>query len=47
MVCGDGTYVSFRQGAALVLDLPEPRWLRNPGDGPLVLSALSRQRPAS
>ncbi|WP_045875398.1 hypothetical protein [Pseudofrankia sp. DC12] len=45
VVCQDGTQATFRAGAVLVLDLPEPRWLRNPGDGPLVLSALSRRQP--
>ncbi|MBL7490619.1 hypothetical protein I6A62_21595 [Frankia sp. AgW1.1] len=43
--CDDGTHATFRTGAILVLDLPEPRWLRNRGAGPLVLSAVSRRRP--
>jgi quercetin dioxygenase-like cupin family protein len=41
---GDGTHVTFRTGAILVLDLPDPRWLRNRGAGPLVLSVVSRRR---
>jgi hypothetical protein len=43
--CNSGRCASFGAGAALVLSGLDLRRLRNPGNTPLVLSALSRQRP--
>ena len=40
--CGSGAVAGFREGAVLEFAGLTPRCLRNPGDGPLVLSALSR-----
>lgn len=41
--CLRGLRVSFRQGAVLHLDALPARTLRNPGAGPLRLSAVSRR----
>lgn len=40
--CRSGTCASFLEGAILVFTELEPSGIRNGGNGPLVLSALSR-----
>ncbi len=40
--CWSGASAGFRQGAVLEFAGLTPRCLRNPGDGPLILSVLSR-----
>ncbi|MDH6137774.1 quercetin dioxygenase-like cupin family protein [Kitasatospora sp. MAA4] len=40
--CWSGASAGFQRGAALEFAGLTPRCLRNPGDGPLVLAALSR-----
>ncbi|WP_035844138.1 hypothetical protein [Kitasatospora azatica] len=40
--CRSGASAGFQQGAVLEFAGLTPRCLRNPGDGPLVLTALSR-----
>jgi hypothetical protein len=40
--CWSGASARFQHGAVLGFAGLTPRCLRNPGDGPLVLSALSR-----